>query len=144
MLSLHCSTAKKGLLIKSYCPQFLRFQTFVTYCCGSLRQRFAHLSSSYAICAMMPEADPGRHALFCLQYHPDEGAKSFYEEAAVGATAVGACIDLFAISPFSCGLSILEPLAARTGGILYLYPQLEAASLPQVIHKNCFWWIVCS
>ena len=73
----------------------------------------------------MPEAS------LPLQHWPDTDARSFYEEAAVGATAVGACIDLYVISPFRCGLDVLQPLAGTTGGIMYLYPQLEAASLPQ-------------
>ena len=50
----------------------------------------------------------------------------------MGATAVGACIDLYVISPFKCSLDLLKPLAGNTGGILYLYPHLDAASLPQV------------
>lgn len=72
------------------------------------------------------------NSLLLLQHQPDTDARAFYEEAAVGATAVGACIDLYVLSPFKCSLNALQPLAGNTGGIMYLYPELEAASLPQV------------
>ena len=67
-----------------------------------------------------------------MQEELDSSARAFYEEAAVGATAVGACIDLFVVSPVSCGLDQMEALTGSTGGVLYLYPHLETASLPQV------------
>jgi hypothetical protein len=68
---------------------------------------------------------------------PSKAARSFYEEAAAAAAALGVAVDLFAASSDGCGLDLLEPLAGRSGGIMYLYQHLEAAALPQVESVDC-------
>ena len=68
-----------------------------------------------------------------MQLVPDEGARRFYDEAAAGAAALGVCTDVYIVSPEGCGLHLLEPLTAATGGAVYLYPSLEKAALPQVL-----------
>ena len=62
----------------------------------------------------------------------DPEAREFYEEAAAAAAALAVCIDVFVVSAVGCGLSAIEPLAAATGGAMFLYPTLEQAALPQV------------
>lgn len=62
----------------------------------------------------------------------DPEAREFYEEAAAAAAALAVCIDVFVVSAVGCGLSAIEPLAAATGGAMFLYPNLEQAALPQV------------
>lgn len=60
-------------------------------------------------------------------------ARAFYEEAATAAAALGVSVDIYAVSSASCGLDSLEPLASRSGGVMYLYPHVDAAALPQVV-----------
>ncbi len=61
-------------------------------------------------------------------------ARAFYEEAATAAAALGVSVDVYAVSAGGCGLDALEPLASRSGGVMYLYPHVGAAALPQVQH----------
>lgn len=67
-----------------------------------------------------------------MQEGPNEKARKFYEEAALGAASVGACIDLYVVTPLSSGLEMMEPLVGHTGGVMYLYSTTEDAALPQV------------
>lgn len=59
-------------------------------------------------------------------------ASDFYEEAGVAAAALGVCVDVYAVCPAFVGLDLLHPLAARSGGMVRLYPSTEDAPLPQV------------
>ena len=67
-----------------------------------------------------------------LQIVVDAEARDFYEEAAAAAASLAVCIDVFAVSAEGCGLAAIEPLAAATGGAMFLYPCVEDAALPQV------------
>lgn len=63
----------------------------------------------------------------------DPGVKSFYEEAATAAAALGVCVDVYAVAPGPVGLFCIEALATGSGGATYLYNSYEEAALPQVL-----------
>lgn len=66
----------------------------------------------------------------------DPEAREFYEEAAAAAASLAVCIDVFAVAEEGCGLAAIEPLAAATGGGMFLYPSPEDAALPQDIYRR--------
>lgn len=67
-----------------------------------------------------------------VQWVRSKSARAFYEEAATAAAALGVSVDVYAVSAGGCCLDAMEPLASRSGGVMYLYPHVEAAALPQV------------
>ncbi len=56
----------------------------------------------------------------------------------MAAASLGACVDLYAVSPQSVGLSVLEPLCNSTGGAMYLYTSADDSALPQVSPSEPF------
>ncbi|KAG1661578.1 hypothetical protein FOA52_009578 [Chlamydomonas sp. UWO 241] len=61
---------------------------------------------------------------------------SFYEGAAVAAASLGACVDVFAVSPGLVGLPTLEAVCNSTGGAMFLYPSADESALPQDVYRR--------
>eukprot|EP00884_Botryococcus_braunii_P002587 jgi/Botrbrau1/12329/Bobra.4_3s0002.2 len=66
----------------------------------------------------------------------DPGAASFYELAASAATALGVCVDVYAVSEETCGLDVIMPLIRLSGGDVCLYPVPSQAALPQDVYRR--------
>ena len=67
-----------------------------------------------------------------VQWVLNSGASAFYEEAGEAAAALGLTVDVFAISPRTCGLNAIQALASGSGGCIRLYQSLQHAAMPQV------------
>ena len=66
------------------------------------------------------------------QWVLNSDASAFYEEAGEAAAALGLTVDIFAMSPRTCGLNAIEALASGSGGCIRLYPSPQHATMPQV------------
>lgn len=60
-----------------------------------------------------------------------EASRSFYENLATLAAALGVCVDTFAVGPTPVGLGAHAPLCEFTGGVCFHYASLEASAVPQ-------------
>ena len=67
-----------------------------------------------------------------VQWMLNSGASAFYEEAGEAAEALGLTVDIFAMSPRTCGLNAIQALATGSGGCIRLYQSLQHAAMPQV------------
>ena len=65
------------------------------------------------------------------QWVLNSDASAFYEEAGEAAAALGLTVDIFALSPCTCGLNVIEALASGSGGCIRLYPSPQHAAMPQ-------------
>lgn len=60
-----------------------------------------------------------------------EGARSFYENLATLAAALGVTVDTFSVGPQPVGLAAHAPLCEFTGGVCFHYGSLESSAVPQ-------------
>ena len=71
------------------------------------------------------------------QWVLNSDASAFYEEAGEAAAALGLTVDIFAMSPRTCGLNAIQALASGSGGCIRLYQSPQHAAMPQVRSAYC-------